>query len=194
MSTSWARTHTCFLSPIISGISILPCLMLLLTLHLPHLLVHRNMFSKYFTMVAASGLSYHLINLPTSLFFCFNYNRSKLIPCTIGLHAIAFSARLGLLFMTVVRLVSLNKRNFNIKRERVVFMVVVPFILVSGVACSAVAAHLEHVHGKGWGVWEVAQFSIVDVLISTLIICVSVANLKRLRKKQPGQQIGRLWR
>ena len=186
MTTGWAQTHTCILGPIVSGISILPCLLLLLTLHLPHLLVHRNMFSKYFSMVAACGLSYHLINLPTSLLICLNPNISMLLLllCTTALNTVAFCARLGLLFMTVVRLVSLNKKNFNMKRERVVFMVVVPVILVSGVACTAIAAHLEVVHGEGWGVWEIAQFSIVDVLISILIICASVANLKRLRRFQ----------
>ena len=186
MTTGWAQTHTCILGPIVSGISILPCLLLLLTLHLPHLLLHRNMFSKYFSMVAACGLSYHLINLPTSLLICLNPNISMLLLllCTTALNTVAFCARLGLLFMTVVRLVSLNKKNFNMKRERVVFMVVVPVILVSGVACTAIAAHLEVVHGEGWGVWEIAQFSIVDVLISILIICASVANLKRLRRFQ----------
>ena len=186
MTTGWAQTHTCILGPIVSGISILPCLLLLLTLHLPHLLLHRNMFSKYFSMVAACGLSYHLINLPTSLLICLNPNISMLVLllCTTALNTVAFCARLGLLFMTVVRLVSLNKKNFNMKRERVVFMVVVPVILVSGVACTAIAAHLEVVHGEGWGVWEIAQFSIVDVLISILIICASVANLKRLRRFQ----------
>ena len=186
MTTGWEQTHTCILGPIVSGISILPCLLLLLTLHLPHLLVHRNMFSKYFSMVAACGLSYHLINLPTSLLICLNPNISMLLLllCTTALNTVAFCARLGLLFMTVVRLVSLNKKNFNMKRERVVFMVVVPVILVSGVACTAIAAHLEVVHGEGWGVWEIAQFSIVDVLISILIICASVANLKRLRRFQ----------
>ena len=186
MTTGWAQTHTCILGPIVSGISILPCLLLLLTLHLPHLLLHRNMFSKYFSMVAACGLSYHLINLPTSLLICLNPNISMLLLllCTTALNTVAFCARLGLLFMTVVRLVSLNKKNFNMKRERVVFMVMVPVILVSGVACTAIAAHLEVVHGEGWGVWEIAQFSIVDVLISILIICASVANLKRLRRFQ----------
>ena len=197
MTTGWAQTHTCILSPLISGLSIIPCLLLLLTLHLPHLLVHRNMFSKYFSMIAACGLSYHLINLPTTLLICLNPNRSKLLLllCTTALNTFAFCARLGLLFMTVVRLVSLNQKNFDMKRERVVFMVVVPVILVSGVACTAVAAHLEMVHGEGWGVWEGAQFSIVDVLISILIICASVANLKRLRmfRKKPSsaQQFGR---
>ena len=195
MTTGWARTHTCILSPLISGLSILPCLLLFLTLHLPHLLVHRNMFSKYFSMVAVCGLSYHLINLPTSLLICLNPNTSKilLLICTVALNTIAFCARLGLLFMTVVRLVSLNKKNFNMKRERLVFMVVVPLILVLGVACTAGAAHLEHLHGDGWGVWEVAQFSIVDVLISIIIICASIANLRRLWRFQnkTGEQVGR---
>ena len=63
--------------------------------------------------------------------------------------------------MTVVRLVSLNKRNFNIKRERVVFMVVVPVILVLGLVCSGVATYLEVAHGKGWGVFEVADLPAV---------------------------------
>ena len=195
MTTGWARTHTCILSPLVSGLSILPCLLLFLTLHLPRLLVHRNMFSKYFSMVAACGLSYHLINLPTSLLICLNPHMSKilLLICTAALNTVAFCARLGLLFMTVVRLVSLNKKNFNMKRERVVFVVVVPLIFVSGVASTAVAAHLELLHGEGWGVWEVAQFSIVDVLISIIIICASVANLKRLRRfrKRTGEQVGR---
>ena len=86
--------------------------------------------------------------------------------------------------MTIVRLVSLNKKNFNTKREKLVFMLVVPIILVLGLVCSGVATYLEVAHGNGWGVFEVAQFSIVDVLVSLLIICASLANLRRLQKSQ----------
>ena len=76
------------------------------------------------------------------------------------------------------------KKNFNTKREKLVFMLVVPIILVIGLSCSGVATYLEVAHGKGWGVFEVAQFSIVHVLVSVLIICASLANLRRLQKSQ----------
>ena len=191
MTTGWAKTTNCILLPMISMVSILPCLLLLLALHLPNLLLHKNMFSKYFTLVALCGLSYHLINLPTSLARCLIPDHSSLSHhiCTSALHFISFSARLGLLFMTIVRLVSLNKRNFNTKREKLVFMLVVPIILVIGLVCSGVATYLEVAHGKGWGVFEVAQFSIVDVLVSLLIICASLANLRRLQKSQKTESV-----
>ena len=163
MTTGWAKTTNCILLPMISMVSILPCLLLLLVLHLPNLLLHKNMFSKYFTLVALCGLSYHLINLPTSLARCLIPDQSSLSHhiCTSALHFISFSARLGLLFMTIVRLVSLNKKNFNTKREKLVFMLVVPVILVLGLVCSGVATYLEVAHGKGWGVFEVADLPAV---------------------------------
>ena len=128
MTKGWAKTTNCILLPMISMVSILPCLLLLLVLHLPNLLLHKNMFSKYFTLVALCGLSYHLINLPTSLARCLILDHSSLSHhiCTSALHFISFSARLGLLFMTIVRLVSLNKKNFDTKREKLVFLLVVP--------------------------------------------------------------------
>ena len=118
MTTGWAKTTNCILLPMISMVSILPCFLLLLVLHLPNLLLHKNMFSKYFTLVALCGLSYHLINLPTSLARCLIPDHSSLSHhiSTSALHFISFSARLGLLFMTIVRLVSLNKKNFNTKK------------------------------------------------------------------------------